>query len=267
LLCKAGEAPSEYLFALGDESGVVAFGLEIEERAYGLLDILKGPDADVNHRFAGHARPFYGNGVLAVAEPAHELAASTREVMICTQYTSVVRVRGGGLTADVGVVLSVAAAIGGCSVVVAVGMATRISGAGGATSTIEDRVVTGLLGEDGGRQCGSTCRSTRRWRASASAGEDVVDDGDQCPQQRRSISRVVREPHLDFRRARAQRSTHDAGSAEPVHGFPRQKNAAAGGDEAEGGVEPIALVDDLRFQAGLAADLHERIVVSGRKTP
>src|SRR5438128_11798372 len=62
--------------------------------------------------------------------------ASTREVMICTQYTSVLRVRGGGLTADVGVVLSVAAAIGGGPVVVAVGMATRISGAGAATSTM-----------------------------------------------------------------------------------------------------------------------------------
>lgn len=81
------------------------------------------------------------------------------------------------------------------------------------------------------------------------------------------MSRVIREPHLDLRNTRAQRSTHDAGSAESTYAFPGEEDSAAGGDETEGRVESIALVDHLRFKAGLAAHSHERVVVAGGETP
>ena len=100
-----------------------------------------------------------------------------------------------------------------------------------------------------------------------SGPERLIDHGDKRSQERRRIFRIVREPHLDVRNARAKRSTHDTWSAEKIHALSRQRDAAAGGDEAERGVQSVRVVDDLRLQAGLAADRHEGIVVSRRKTP
>jgi len=102
---------------------------------------------------------------------------------------------------------------------------------------------------------------------SMSRPEDVGNDRDQRPQEGRAMSRIIREPHLDLGNARAQRSTHDAAPTESPYAFPREENAAAGGDETEGRVESIALMDHRWFKAGLVAHLHERVVVAGSETP
>src|SRR5712692_2501172 len=64
--------------AFGDEVGVVALSLEIEELEDGLLGVAERSDPDADHEFATPVGAVDGDRELAVAESAHETAGLFR---------------------------------------------------------------------------------------------------------------------------------------------------------------------------------------------
>src|SRR2546430_2294052 len=64
--------------AFGDEVGVVAFALEVEELEDGLLGVAERADADADRQFAAAVGAVDGDRELSIAESAHESAGLFR---------------------------------------------------------------------------------------------------------------------------------------------------------------------------------------------